>query len=127
MRASMAVARAWRTSPACNAAAPSAPRMPVSLVFTWPGTGALAKTATRIASGRSPLDVITTGEALRRHAHGVREANSPHEDDGASHAVAFPAARRGDRMAANAERPRKRLQPLRDLHVFHQGNFGKAV
>src|SRR6185369_16532478 len=119
-RDSTALASAWRTRPECSAAAPSAPRIAARRVFTSPGTGAFANTATRTASGRGTLDVIAAREAMRVHAHGVREAQPPHEHDRAQHAMPLPAPRGSHHAIAQADRRGERAQALAERDVFHE-------
>src|SRR5258705_895582 len=122
-----AAASAWRTSCACSAAAPSGPSSAARRVFTTPGTGALANTATRTASGRGAVDVIAACEAARIGAQRVGEAQAPHEEDGAQRPVLFPAAPRGHHALGEAERRRDALQHLGEGDVLHERDLGEAA
>src|SRR5216684_497354 len=117
--ASVATRRLCITRRRCRAAAPAFPRAEISRVLASPGVGALANTITRQAVSAA-LAVIETRKARRGGAQEKREAQLPHEENGAQHAMPLPAAARCHRLLGKTERPRDALERARQRDVLHQ-------
>src|SRR5215212_8936503 len=122
-----AVASAWTVRASWREAAPSAPRCGMSRVFAYPGTGALARTATRTGSGIAWSIAVGDGQIAWVRAREIGEAQPPHGQDGAKNAVPFPAPARRYGPHRDAGGPRLALEAGRECDVLHEGEVGVAA
>src|SRR5687767_8998851 len=102
---------------ACRNAAPAAPSSGISRVFAAPGRGALAKTMTRVAS---LVRGIAEREPVGIGAEAVCEAQAPHEQHRAQHAVRFPPAPRCSHAMPETQRSAGTPKRRAERDVLHQ-------
>src|SRR6267378_2665215 len=121
-RACCAVRTAVEMSCRCSRAARSAPRRGTRRVFTCPASGERAKTMTML----SALIGVLARKALRRDAERVKQAQAPHENDGAQHAARLPAPAGGHDAAAYTCRAAGALHGAAEGDVLHQRDLGEA-